>query len=182
MGKIDNSEQASAYVLSRVLEQAAQDGTIFDSFELRLLDGSAAEGEVEDYETRNDGADADELWAKVDRIARLTVKKDPDLRQAMIAAERVPSYLNDVLVVGGIAHARTTREQVRHLALLAIVCIAGGLAVGLAGIFLVPYFDNTTEHATKPLAPLLDKYGLPLFVALLVTAIFWSVRRLRQSS
>ena len=182
MVTFDNPQQATNYVVSRLLEQAAHDGVPFDSFELRLLNGTASDAEIEAFEERNDEADAEEFWAKVNSIARHAVKAAPGLRQAMLLSESNPSYLNDVLVVQGIARTRTAGQQVRRLALLALICVVGGLVLAVAMLLLAPYLDIASERVTKPMLPLLDRYGLAVVLAVLVTALFWAFRQWRAES
>jgi hypothetical protein len=178
MVTFDSPQQATAYVVSRLLEQAARDAVTFDSFELRLLHGTASEDEIEEFEERNDEANAEEFWAKVNSLARRAVKLDPDLRQAMLRSEGSPSYLNDVLVVEGIARTRTARQQVRHFALVAVICVVGGLALAVGLVLLAPYFDPDSGKS-KPVLSFLNRYGLAGILAGLVTALYWAVRKLR---
>lgn len=181
MAMFNSPGQATDYVIARLLEQAGREGVTFDAFELRLLNGSVSGEEIEQFEDRNDQADADEFWAKVNAVARHAVKVDRDLRQAMLLSESVPSYLNDVLIVQGIARTRTIRQTARRLILLAIVCVAGGLALAVSLILLGPLLDSASERVTKPVLSLLDKFGLALVVAVLVTELFWAVRQLRRT-
>jgi hypothetical protein len=182
MTTFENPQQAMTYVIARLLEQAARDGVTFSAFEMRLLSGAVSEADIEQFEEQNEEADAEAFWSNVNQLARHALKLDPALRKAMVLSESIPSYLNDGLIAQGLAHTRTVGQKVRRLALLALICVVGGLALAVALMLLAPYFESASGRVTKPVLSLLDRFGLALVAAVLVTGLFWAVRQLRQTN
>lgn len=188
MAPFSTPGEAKAYVVSRILEQAAKHAVLFDDFECRLLAGLATEDEIERYEESGYGEQAEDLWEKVTGLAKIEMREDQLTGDEFLAAIRLsasdPEYIDAILDVEGFAspslQARI-KSGIWHWFGLGLVCVIGGLTLALAAPFL---FDATerlgNSHGAKFSLRLLDRYGAAFLVALIVTSLIWSMQRLRK--
>src|SRR6266496_1483957 len=188
MNPFTTSREATAYVLDRIFEQAASDGLIFTDFERKLLYGLATEEEIDAFEDRNEGDDAENLWRKLDVLVRHGLGRERqrggrDVQRRYEAALRLTAtdshYLAQILK--GLAEAKPStrlKRGLRRWALLLPVCLVGGIALAAAMFWMVPAIERIEKTST---GRMLKEHGSLVFFAILLCIalaprLWWKLR------
>ena len=186
MNPFTTSHEATAYVLDRILQQAAIDGLTFNDFERRLLYGLATEEEIDTFEDQNEGEDAERLWRKLDVVVRHGLEREGqsggrELRRRYEAALRLAAtethYLAQILTGPTQAKLSTRLKRgLRRWAVLLPICFIGGIGLAAAIFWLSPAIERVGRT--------LEKHGTLLFFATILCIALaerlWSKLRSRQ--
>jgi hypothetical protein len=191
MNPFTTSPEATAYVLDKIFEQAASDGSIFSDFERRLLYGVATKEEIDAFEDRNEGDDAKRLWRKLDVLVRHGLEGEGqrggrEVQRRYEAALRLAAtdshYLAQILK--GLAEAKPStrlKRGLRRWAMLLPICFVGGIALATAMSWIVPAIEKVRKTST---GRMLEEHGTLLFFAILLCIalaqkLWWKSRLLR---
>ena len=191
MNPFTTPREATSYVLDRIFEQAAIDGVAFTDVERKLLSGLVLEEEIEIFEDRNEGEDAGKLWRKLDILVRHVLERarqngGRDLQRRYETALRLAAadscYLAQTLK--GLADAKLStrfKRRLRRWAVLAPICLLGGIALAAAMFWIVPAVESFKK---TNVAKMLQEHGsIVFFVTVLCIALLprlWWKWRLRR--
>jgi hypothetical protein len=188
MNPFTTSHQATAYVLDRIFEQAAIEGSIFTEFERRLLYGLASEEEISAFEERNEEDDAQRLWHKVEVLVRHGLERERqrggrELQSRYVAALRLAAmdshYLAQILKVVAEAKPSTRLKRgLRRWAVLLIICSIGGIALAAAMFWIYPAIERVKQTSA---VRMLEEHGTLLFFVILLCLglaerLWWKLR------
>lgn len=188
MNPFTTSSEATAYVLDRIFEQAASDGSSFTNFERKLLYGLATEEEIDGFEEQNDGEDAERLWRKLDVLVRHGLERQGqgggrDLQRRYEGALRLATtdshYLAQVLK--GLAEARLStrlKRGLRRWSVLLSICVVGGIALAAAMFWIFPAIETVKKTSA---GRMLEEHHTALFFAVLLCIalaerLWWKLR------
>lgn len=191
MNPFTTPQEATAYVLDRIFEQAAREGSIFTDFERRLLHGLATEVEIDSFEDDNEGEEADRLWRKLDVLIRHGLERggQRDSREvqrryeaALQLAATDSNYLAQIL--RGLREAKLStklKRGLRRWAVLLPVCFIAGIALAAAMFWIVPGIERVKKTTA---GRMLQEHGTLLFFAILLCVVvaqrLWWKSRLRR--
>jgi hypothetical protein len=194
MNPFTTSSEATSYVLDRIFEQAASDGSTFTDFERKLLYGLATEEEVDAFEDRNEGDDAERLWRKLDVLVRYGLEREGQrggrevqrrYETALQLATTDSHYLAQVLK--GLAEARLStklKRGLRRWSVLLPICFVGGIALAAAMFWIFPAIERVKKTSTGRM--LEEHHTLLFFAALLCIALaqrlWWKLRLRREEA
>jgi len=175
MNPFTTSREATAYVLDRIFEQAASDGSIFTDFERRLLYGLATEEEIDAFEDRNEGEDAERLWRKLDILVRHGLEREGlrggrEVQRRYEAALRLAAIDSHYLaqILKGLAEAKLStrlKRGLRRWAVLLPICFVGGIALAAAMFWIVPAIEEVKKTS---IGRMLEEHATLLFFAILL--------------
>jgi hypothetical protein len=191
MNPFTTSSEATAYVLDRIFEQAASDGSTFTDFERKLLYGLATEEEIDAFEDLNEGDDAERLWRKLDVLVRHGLEREGQrggregqrrYEAALRLATTESHYLAQVLK--GLAEAKPStrlKRGLRRWSVLLPICFVGGIALAAAMFWIIPAVESFKKTSA---GRMLEQHGsIVFFVILLCIALLprlWWKWRLRR--
>jgi hypothetical protein len=183
MNSFNDPREASSYVVGKILEQATAEGIELTQFERELMCGSVADDQVESFEDRNDGEDAEAFWSKIAQLIRLGIRKakenggrleQREYEDALRVAATDTGYLAGIIQVEGFSTPTVTsriEHGYRKWLLLVVVCVVGGL--GLASILIFDPFGFLAFQSSatgQKLQDLFRRYGAVVFVVLAAVA------------
>jgi len=153
--------EATAYILDKIFEQAAIDGSTFSDFERRLLYGLATDQEIDAFEERNEEDDSERLWHNVDILVRHGLERERqrggrELQRRYEAALRLAAtdshYLAQILKVLAEAKPSTRLKRgLRRWAVLLPICVVGGIALAAAMFWMTPVIERVKNSGTATL-------------------------------
>jgi hypothetical protein len=183
--------EAKAYVIGKIVAQAATEGLLLSDFERRLLYDTPSVQEIEEFEDRNGGSDAEDFYAKIVLLTRHGLRRELEKggsssREYEQALKLFAADEGDYLA--GIVRATvsaTISSKVKHgyrkWILLALVCVVGGLALPILLMFLMPTVEKAkgvfeASGLGQKLHRFLDTYGaIALIATLLVVWLFTTI-------
>jgi hypothetical protein len=189
--------EAKAYVIAKIVEQAATEGLVLSNFERRLLYDTPTEQEIEEFEDRNDGSDAEDFYANIVLLTRHGLRREREkggrssrweFEQALelFAAEEGDYLAGIVRATVSATISSKVKHGYRKWLVLALVCVVGGLALPLLLMFLMPSIEQAegvfeASGLGQKLHKLLDTYGaIALIATFLVVWLFATVPRARK--
>lgn len=185
------SKGAKSYVVAKILEEAMTEGVGLTNIERKLLNESLGEDEVEAFEHRNDGQDAEAFWEKIAALVRNGLNREkefggrPAQRQyeaALQLAVNERDYLAGIIQIEELATATLaskTKRGVKRWLLLLPICILGGIALALILPYVFEASDRISQTRGSEIVRSFLRYrAVPaFFIAVTVTWLFSIVQR-----
>jgi hypothetical protein len=154
-------QEAKAFVIGKIVEQAATEGLVLINFERRLLHDTPTEQEIEEFEDRNDGSDA--LRREREKGGRSS-RQEYEQALELFAAEEGDYLAGIIRATVSATISSKVKHGYRKWLLLALVCVVGGLALPLLLMFLMPAIEKAkggfkASGLGQELHRFLDTYG-----------------------
>jgi hypothetical protein len=178
MNTFTTPHEATAYVLDKIFEQAAGDGSMFTGVERRLLYGLTTVEEIEVFEDQNEGEDAERLWRKLDVFVHhaLELERQRGGREAQRRYESAlqlaaadSTYLAQILQ--GLNNATLStklKRGLRRWVVLLPICFIVGIALAAAMFWIVPAIEKVKKTSA---GRILEEYGVLLYFAILLCIV-----------